>query len=131
MAELVGPSGAKIVINPAPWKDAKGLKNAIQKAAATTELKISMDDVGGLLRTFLQTDSAPEVDAALAPCLARCTRNGEKITDATFEEVDARQDYYEIVFACVKENLGPLVDSLIAKLPFARGMSNVAPLKSV
>lgn len=108
MAQFTAPSGAVIVINVAPWKNAKALKNAIEKEVA----------IGGNynLSTALMVDSSEAVDAALWPCLIRCTRNDEKIVEETFNDPNARQDYYDIVEACVKENLRPLAESLISKL---------------
>ena len=117
MPEFVAPSGATVVINDAPWSAAKALKKAIQREAALAGLKIDFDqDVSALINVFMQVDGADTVDAALWPCLVRCTRNGEKIQESTFDPTDARQDYYEIVFACLKANLGPLVESLFLKL---------------
>ncbi len=102
------PSGATATINIAPWKDAKILKRAIEREMSITG---SVD-----LRTALMVDSSEVVDAAIAPCLSRCLYNGEKIIESTFDKAEARQDYYDIIIACVKENLAPLAASLLLKL---------------
>jgi threonine aldolase len=108
MAELTVPSGAVVVINPASWKEAKQLKKAIEREIALT---------GSLsLPAVLLVDSSDAVDAALAPCLARCLYDNEKIIEKTFDDPKARADYYDIVVACVKENLAPLAESLLLKL---------------
>lgn len=113
MSELTVPSGAKIVINIAPWADAKALKKAIEREAAASGVAINLNaDISTLVRAFLAVDGSDAVDTALWPCLGRCTRNGDKITEKTFDDPDARKDYYEIVFACVEANLGPLAESL-------------------
>lgn len=111
--EFTAASGAKIVINPAPWKDAKELKKAIQHGLAAAN--ISLDSNKDIAAIFMQVDGSDEFDAALRPCLERCLRNGEKVIDRTFDDVEARKDYYEIAIACVKENLGPLVESLFSQ----------------
>ncbi len=108
MTDFIAPSGARIVINFAPWKNAKMLKNAIERELARGK--------GYDLATALMVDSSEEVDAALWPCLIRCTRNDEKIVETTFDSAEARKDYYDIIEACVKENLRPLAESLISKL---------------
>ena len=102
------PSGAEVTINLASWEAAKALKKAIEREIAGN---------GGLnLATVLMVDSSDAVDAALMTCLARCLYNKEKITSVTFDKAEARGDYYDIAIACVKENLGPLAESLLSKL---------------
>lgn len=120
MADLTVPSGAKVVIEPAPWQDAKKLKMAIQRELATSGLNLSLSsDVSSLISAFMSVDSSPAVDGALSKCLSRCTYNGEKIIESTFDPEEARADYYDIVVTCLKVNLGPLVKSLSSKLPKA------------
>ena len=106
--EFTAPSGATVVINPAPWKDAKALKRAIEREMAIAG---SLD-----LRAFLLTDSSEAVDAALLVCLSRCLYGGEKIIEATFDKPENRQDYYEIAYQCGKVNLGPLWGNLLLRL---------------
>lgn len=117
--EFKSSSGATIVINAAPWQDAKQLKKAVEKELSTiqglSDIKLSFESVDALA-TVLKLDSSDDIDAALWPCLARCTRNKEKITEKTFDDVEARKDYYEIVTACMKENLAPLFEGLFSRL---------------
>lgn len=112
--EFTSKSGAKIVIAVAPWKAAKELKRAIEAEAARNSLPkdFSLDDLSPLFSIALKVDSCPEVDAALWPCLIRCTRNDVKITESTFDDQEARKDYYEIITACVRENFRPFVADL-------------------
>jgi hypothetical protein len=115
MPTITVPSGAKVVINLAPWKDAKNLKKALEReAAAAGNVPMNFMETSALL-TLLKIDGSDAVDAALWPCLVRCTRNDVKIVEETFDEAEARKDYYDIIQACVKENLGPLVESLFSK----------------
>lgn len=128
MTEFFAPSGAKIVITLAPWKDAKALKKAIEREAGAAGSSLDLKaDVLTLLTTVLKIDSSDAVDAALWPCLARCTRNDEKITENTFDDGEARKDYYEIVKACVEENLRPLGEGLFATLK-SLGLGALIPL---
>lgn len=118
MPEIKTTSGASVVINIAPWEDAKRLKKAIERELANAGIKLNMQsDVSELFSALLRVDSSDDVDAALWPCLARCTRDGSKIIPAMFDTADGRADYYEIVTACIQENLRPLVESLYSKLP--------------
>lgn len=125
MIEFKSTSGAKIKINVADFEDAQNLKFAIQKAlkAEGFEMKDMSDilsaDMWPIAKLAMAVDCSKEVNEALWPCLARCSRNGDKITKQTFEPVDARQDYYEIAVSCIKENVGPLfvgVSAVLKKL---------------
>lgn len=114
MTEFTAPSGAIVVINPAPWKDAKMLKKAIEKEISISDVSFDFLSASSFL-SMLKIDSSDGVDAALWPCLVRCTRNNEKIVESTFDSAEARADYYDIIIACIKENLSPLVESLFSK----------------
>lgn len=125
MVEFTATSGAKVKINIADFEDAQNLKFAIQKAlkAEGFEMKdmgdILSSDMWPIAKLAMAVDCSKEVNDALWPCLARCSRNGDKITKLTFEPVDARQDYYEIIVSCIKENVGPLfvgVSAVLKKL---------------
>lgn len=119
MTEITVPSGAKVVINPADFRASIALKNALQRelAKSNTTLKMNLNsDALELGRLIMLVDSSPEVNALLWPCLARCTYNDEKITEKTFEPVEARQDYYDIVLECGRVNLSPFFESALSKL---------------
>lgn len=117
-------SGARVVITQASFSEAMALKNAvaseISKSGISLDLKGGLSetniDIADLMRVFFQIDSSQNVQAALFQCLARCLRNGEKVTFDTFEETDARADYYEIIFACARENLTPFFSGLLSEL---------------
>lgn len=118
MKEFTAKSGATIVINVAPWDDAKRLKGAILREVANAGVKIDKEaDVSSLVSAVLTVDSSDFVDRALGPCLARCTRNSAKIVSSTFDSEEARQDYYQIIIECVMVNMRPLVDGLTNVLP--------------
>lgn len=122
MSEFIGNSGKKIVITLADWPDAKRLKNAIMREAAKAGLKLGdgmATDALSFIQAAMLVDSSDEVDAALQPCLARCTRGNIKITENTFNDGEARKDYYQIVTACINENCRPLAESLLSVLPAA------------
>lgn len=122
--EFTAASGAKVKIDLAPFVDAMALKNAITKTLADGGISfgskgIALDtdiDVGAMLGHIMRLDSSPEVNAAIFKCLERCTYNNFKITHDTFEGADARQDYYDVVTACVKENIAPFFKGLVSKL---------------
>lgn len=134
MIEFTAPSGAKVVINEADWPDAKRLKKAIQRELADTKISLDLkSDLTMLIPAFLKVDASDAVDAAIAPCLIRCLRNGEKITDTTFNDPAARKDYYHIVTKCVEVNVRPLAESLFLALKefMAEMMKNESPPPSI
>tara|TARA_R110000744_G_C19209653_1_gene545880 strand:- start:303 stop:719 length:417 start_codon:yes stop_codon:yes gene_type:complete len=120
--EYKSETGAKVVINPADWKDAVNLKSAIAKELSKSDVKIELDDltnasdISEFIKLFLVLDSSEVVYDNIFKCLARCTYHGEKITEDTFEDIKAREDYYEITFHCIKENLNPFFKGLRSRL---------------
>ncbi len=125
MSEFEAPSGAKVKINIAPFKDSMKLKSAIAKELADSDFSFDFDpskdikkqdfDIAGIAKIMALLDSSEAVNNALMDCLLRCTYNSEKITGATFEPEEAREDYYDIVAACLKVNIGPFFKSLLSK----------------
>lgn len=118
MSDLIVSSGAKVVINVADFEDTIALKNSIVREAsknvALDAISLS-SDIARLAVLAATVDSSPEVYAAIWPCLSRCTYNGEKITKKTFEPVEARKDYYDILIECVKVNVSPFFESVLSK----------------
>ncbi len=140
MAEFLTDNGKKIVINPASFENAINLKNAIQRAAASAEFEFDFDmskdlaeqdfSIGEIVKTVLTVDSDMAVNACLFECLKVCTYDSEKITKITFDDVEARSDYYRIVIECVKENLLPFFGSLVSKYkPTIDALATVAAIQ--
>lgn len=107
--DLVTTSGAKVVINQAPFADVARLHRAVMRDAALMGGQINMAMV-------LMSLGSEAIDALVWPCLARCTYNDQKIIKETFDPVDARRDYYEILAAFAEVNIVPLVESLRSQL---------------
>jgi len=127
--EFKAPSGAKVVINPADFEAAMELKSCIMRELSKADVKVELSaltsesDLTDIIKLFAMIDSSKAVQDAVFNCLVRCTHNGEKITRQTFDEVNHRQDYYDIVFNCIKENLTPFAKSL--RLWFSTIMQSV------
>jgi hypothetical protein len=122
--EFETASGAKVKINVADFISSMKLKKAIVEAVKESDVdiaKIDLDNlkvgaIDSILQIVLTADSSDNVQDAIFKCLERCTYNSEKITKDIFEPVEAREDYYEIVIACLKENLTPFFKPLFLKL---------------
>lgn len=113
-------------INIAPFKEAMALKNAIMREIklGTIDLTafknkkiedILKSDISPFLDAIIAVDSSEAVNSAIMGCLVRCTYQGEKIIAATFDNAEAREDYYSIVFECLKVNLMPFFKGLSLK----------------
>jgi hypothetical protein len=116
-------NGVSVMIAPADFKDVMGLKSAIAKELSgsnfsyTGGFNLDKDiDFADFAKLALLIDSSPLVYDKIFTCLARCTYDGQRITESTFEDIKAREDYYEIVIACLKENLAPFFKGLLSRL---------------
>lgn len=82
----------------------------VSSAKAILELQGKADYI---LKAFLIVKSSKIVRELVFECLKRCLYNKLVITKNTFEKEEARQDYYPIFLACLKENLLPFFQSLL------------------
>lgn len=117
MVEFTSKSGKTVIVNKAPFEAARLLWASIQLSAA--EQKMSSDflqEPESLFTLILRIDSSESFNSALWPCLIRCTRDNKKIDKTTFDDMEARGEYYEIITRCVEENIGPFVESLFSEL---------------
>lgn len=125
-------SGKRIVINPAPYKSVINLKRVLLNEIKNNSigLKISGDSKNVLDKTIdftgcidfiknilIGAETNIEIENALNECLSYCTYNTvEQITPQLFDkEQQAREDYYEIIIACIEENLSPFIKSLASE----------------
>lgn len=115
MREVKLPSGAILVLNPAPFADSKALYQAVLKEAKGVAFttKVEMGNVYKDL--FCAGFSSPEIEKCLWVCMPRCTYNKLKITEDTFEPVSAREDFIIVCMEVAKENIHPFVKSLFAE----------------
>lgn len=118
MKEFTSSTGTKVAIHEASFKDAIALKNSAQKAFLAQGIALSIET--DLMQAIFALDSNEEVSKNIFKCLARSTYGSLKITEETFEPVEARNDYYEIVLACLEVNLLPFFKALTSKLAEAQ-----------
>lgn len=126
-------TGNAVVINTAPIKNVQRLKQVILNEVKKSPIGIKL--VGGdkslfekeldftgvidfIKDTLISIDTSEEFLDAIFECLQYCTyKKMYKIDEALFDNEtipEAREDYYEIIFACVEENLRPFIKSLIS-----------------
>jgi len=95
-------SGAEVSISAGSWSETMALNRAINQ-----HLSEGLTSEVNPMQLALKVESSPDVYSAIFACLARCTYNGKSINETTFEDVAAREDYLDIVQACIECNLAP------------------------
>lgn len=124
-------TGNRIVINCASMKEVQKLKQVILTELKNSPFSFKLNgktddimekdvDLSGIIEfmknSLIGIDTSEDFQVALYDCLKHCTyKNTYKINEDLFDNEDvpeAREDYYEIVFACVEENLRPFMKSL-------------------
>ena len=123
----------KVIINTAPMEDVQRLKAVILNEIKKSPIGIKLTggetslfekelDFTGIIdfvkNTLIGIDTSEDFTDAVFKCLEYCTyKKVYKIDKELFDREDipeAREDYYEIIFACVEENLRPFIKSLIS-----------------
>lgn len=119
--EIELPSGRKIEITPAPFSEAKRLYQSLASEFMRLDIR-ETDEMGNLIKNVLCLGiSSAVVDSALSPCIKRCTYEGRKIVEDTFEPVEAREDYLDVCYEIAKENVQPFMKSLFAQFRVISG----------
>lgn len=119
------PSGSKLKVTPGSFEEGKELLRVVMEEAKGLHLQMDREVDFNLLKDiFCVGFSSKKIDAALAPCLKRCLYDGTKIDKDTFEPIDKRQDYLEVLFNVAQENIAPFTKSLYAK--FAATLEKLA-----
>lgn len=113
------PSGAILKVVPAPFAESKALYQAILSEVKTIALGMNAELPSLFKDLFCTGFSSPKIEAALYKCFARCLYNEQKITEDTFEPIDAREDYTSVCVEVTKENIGPFLKSLYAEFKAA------------
>lgn len=110
------PSGAKLEVQVAPFTLSKSLYMAVAEEAKALKLDPGAEvDVNFFKDIFCTGIASKKIEMALAECMKRATYNGLKITDDTWEPLEARQDYLPACFEVAQENIKPFMKSLYAQ----------------
>lgn len=124
-------SGKMLIINTASTAEVKYLKNVLLeefkkyplglKLLGNTESvfdkQVDFTSVFDFIKNVLiSVDISETAENAIFDCLKHCVYDRtHKVTLDLFDEIEeAREDYYEIIFACIEENLRPFIKSLVS-----------------
>ena len=116
MKEVKLQSGKVLHITMAPFADSKALYQAILEEAKGLSLDPNAEIDANLFKDLFCTAlSSKKIEECLWKCMERVTYNKLKVTQDTFEDVEARGDYIEACVEVAKENVFPFMKSLYAK----------------
>jgi len=105
-----------VKINLASFEDGDALQRAFFDSMRRSGMKFSDlqadDNLDKVISAVLYANADAPLNAALWPCLARCTYKGQKITKATFEDAETRRHYFPIVAKCIEVNIEPFTAGL-------------------
>jgi hypothetical protein len=126
------PSGRELRLHAAPFADARELYQAMLEEAKSLKIDAQAEvDVNMFKDLFCAALSSKRIESALWKCMARAIYNGAKVTPEVFEPVEARQDYFDVLFEVTKENILPFTKSLSARFaPMLESVKNSLALKS-
>lgn len=128
---VVLPSGAILKIMPASFAASKGLYQALLAELQTVQILSSVEIPSIIKDVFCIGFSSPTIERCLWECIKRCTYNDAKITQETFEPVEARADYTKVCSEVTLDNVSPFLKSLFADFKAAQAMiDGILSLKS-
>lgn len=110
-------SGADLGVGLAPLAEGKALFKAVCAEFKDIEIKGSDDiNYNFIKNVFCSGFSSDRIEECTMACLKRCTYNGLKITEDTFEPEKAREDYIDVFINVISENIAPFLKGLSAEL---------------
>lgn len=122
----------RVIINCASMAEVMELKREILRALKGQQLSndlisgkgdllekdINITEILNFMKDILITmDVSRELEEVIFKCLSHCLYDTVHVINRDlFDTIkpEARADYYEIVFACIEENLKPFMKSLIS-----------------
>ena len=111
--DVVLPSGAKLHISLASFAVSKALYQAVLEEAKELSVDPAAEvDVNLFKDMFCAGFSSKKIEGCLNKCLEKTLYNGARITDATFEPIEAREDYLTVCWEVALMNLLPFMKSL-------------------
>lgn len=110
------PSGAVLEIQVAPFLDAKKLYKAIahelKTVSVNADMELDLEMIKNLLCVVVESD---RIEEAFNICAQRCLYNNCKISNDTFESLEARGDYLIVMREIIEANVAPFMKGLFAQ----------------
>lgn len=123
------PSGATLEITLAPFSDANDLRRIVASELKNVKIssELELTEPNFIKELFCTGMASKEIEASIWNLLKRCTYNGLKIIEDTFEPIEARGDYLSICSHVAIENLRPFANGLLSQ--FKDIFKNLAQLR--
>ncbi len=116
-------SGAKLEIRLAPFADGKALYQAVLEEMKGLKIDVGTElDVNFFKDVFCSGFSSKKIEKALAECMKRVTYNDAVIDEKIFEPLEAREDYVQVIFEVLVENIQPFTKTLMQQLQRMQGL---------
>jgi hypothetical protein len=133
MKEFYTDKGVRVVINPAPTRMAKQLKQVILKQLRKHDIEIgdskSISDMLNYFRknssqfinllknVWIDLETDDDFERIVSACVEKCTFDGIGITDDLFDNKEEAKEYYmQIRYDCVIETLKPFFKRTLGEL---------------
>lgn len=117
------PSGATLRINLSKFAVSKALYLAVLEEAKNLELDPNVEVDTNLFKDmFCIGFSSKKIEGCLNECMKQALYNDARITEATFEPVDAREDYMTVCWEVALFNILPFTKSLSRQLSAISGL---------
>jgi hypothetical protein len=123
MSEYDLPSGAKLHVTPLDFSEAFAVFQQVAKIIGLIEVDLQGIELGKdfmaqdlmkFKRPLTQLLSNSDIEKAGKQCLKKCTYDGLKIDDRTWNAVEARKDYLFAIFFALKENCSPFLAGVLS-----------------
>lgn len=121
-------SGKKLVVNIANFGTAIQLSQALLKCLKNADIKFDKDSlnsldfanltenpmlIGAFAKAALDAFTDSTIDVVFWEMAKKCTYDGLRVTEELFNNsIDARQDFYQLKFIILKENVLPFFPQL-------------------
>lgn len=123
MKEITLPSGRELKITPAVFTDASALYKSIALEGSLLRFDPKEKiDVNLIKDGFCVLISSDRIEKAVWKCFERSTYNGLKITQDTFEDEKAREDYFTICKEVALVNVAPFLKGLSVEFDQVRAV---------
>ncbi len=115
MREVELPSGATLKVSPSTFANSKALYQAMLSELHEVKVDLAPNFADLIKEVFCRGFSSQRIESALWKCFPSCLYGLSKITEETFEPVEARGDYMKVCMEVARENVDPFFKSLYAE----------------
>lgn len=110
------PSGAELRIQLSSFGTGRAMYQAVCEELKSLKLDPEAEvDVNLKKDLFLAMMTSKKVESCVWACFEKCLYNESRISEETFEPIEARDDYITLCYEVAKENIAPFWKSLYAE----------------